>query len=107
MGDRISEVASADAPITTNERGASQSLIEVRFDLLDGPALFEMAAVMHYGAQKYGVDNWRGIDIADHLNHAVMHIYAYLGGDRQDGHLSHLMCRAMYAQAVELQGGPR
>jgi len=100
--DRVSEQASPDAPTTTNEHGGSQSLIKVRFDLIDGPALFEMAHVLHEGAEKYGVDNWRKIDTPDHLNHLIMHAYAFISGDRTDGHLSHIMCRAMFAQAVEL-----
>jgi len=29
-----------------------------------------------------------------------MHVYAYLAGDRSDEHLSHIMCRAMFAQGV-------
>lgn len=102
----IKDVASPDAPSTTNERGGSQSLIEVRFDLIDGPAMFEMAHVLHSGAIKYGENNWRKIDVRDHINHAIMHGYAYLSGDDSDHHLSHLLCRSMFAQAVELQGGP-
>ena len=104
--ERVAQIASPDTDTTTNDRGGSQSLIPVRFDLIDGSALFEMAAVLHTGAEKYGEGNWRKIDISDHLNHLLMHTYAYLAGDRQDGHLNHIMCRAMFAQAVELQGGP-
>lgn len=100
---KIADIASPDAPRTTNEKGGSQSLIQVRFDLIDGPALFEMAGVLHEGAVKYGENNWRKIDIPDHLNHLIMHAYAYLAGDRTDQHLSHIMCRAMFAQAVALQ----
>lgn len=103
MTNLISETISPDAPITTNEKGASQSHVKVRFDLIDGPALFEMASVLYDGAVKYGENNWRGIDISDHLNHLIMHAYAYLAGDRNDNHLSHIMCRAMFAQAVVLQ----
>jgi 2-hydroxychromene-2-carboxylate isomerase len=33
----------------------------------------------------------------------IMHAYAYLAGDRTDEHLSHAMCRAMFAQGVALQ----
>jgi len=32
-----------------------------------------------------------------------MHAYAYLSGDRTDEHLSHIMCRSMFAQAVALK----
>ena len=100
---RLSETVSPDAPITTNALGGSQSHIKSRFDLIDGPALFEMASVLHKGAEKYGANNWRMIPVEDHLNHLIMHAYAYLSGDRTDEHLSHIMCRSMFAQAVELQ----
>lgn len=104
MKSIISTIASTDAPTTTNKQGGSQSLIPVRFDLIDGPAIFEMAGVLHTGAEKYGENNWRMIDVPDHLNHLIMHAYAYLSGDHSDNHLSHIMCRAMFAQGVFLQG---
>jgi hypothetical protein len=100
---QLSDITSKDVPTTTNEKGGSQSLIPVRFDLIDAKAIFEMAHVLHTGAEKYGEDNWRMIDIPDHLNHLIMHAYAYLAGDQNDDHLSHIMCRAMFAQGVALQ----
>jgi hypothetical protein len=92
-----------DAPTVENEKGAKQSKVLYRFDLLDPKAMFEMTRVLEEGAKKYGEDNWRGIDIRDHLNHMIIHAYAYLAGDQSDEHLSHIMCRAMFAQAVALQ----
>ncbi len=80
----IADVASKDLPTHTNEKGGSQSRIPVRFDLVDGNAMFAMCAVLHEGAEKYGEGNWRRIDIPDHLNHLIMHAYAYLAGDRTD-----------------------
>lgn len=103
---KIAEVASVDAPRTTNEMGGSQSLIEVRFDLIDGPAMFEMAKVLYQGAVKYGENNWRAISIPEHLNHLIMHSYAQLAGDQTDEHLSHILCRAMFACGINAQGGP-
>lgn len=103
MDDALKYLVGPDVPIITNERGGSQSKVPVRFDLIDGLALFEMAKVLHTGAEKYGPNNWRKIDVEDHLNHLIMHAYAYLAGDRSDDHLSHIMCRAMFAQGVELQ----
>ena len=100
----IAEIVAPHAEVVYNERGAGQSKTDVRFDLIDGPALFAMAGVLHTGAEKYGENNWRGIDVPDHLNHLIMHAYAYLAGDDSDDHLSHIMCRAMFAQAVALQG---
>jgi hypothetical protein len=99
----ISAIADPDAPVTTNEKGGSQSDIPVRFDLIDAKAMFEMAKVLDHGAKKYGANNWRKIDVEDHLNHLLMHTYAYLSGDRTDEHLSHILCRATFALGVALQ----
>lgn len=96
----ISEVAGKDAPTVVNERGGGQSDIKTRFDLIDSKAIFAMARVLDEGAKKYGENNWRKIDVKDHLNHLIMHVYAYLDGDRSDDHLAHIMCRAMFAQGV-------
>lgn len=102
-GNFISRVASPDAPMTTNEKGGSQSDIPVRFDLIDAKAMFEMAKVLDHGARKYGENNWRKIPISDHLNHLLMHTYAYLSGDTTDDHLSHILCRATFALGVSLE----
>ena len=98
----IEAIAGPDAPVIFNEKGGGQSHLPARFDLVDGKAMFAMAQVLDEGAKKYGENNWRHIDVEDHLNHLIMHAYAYLSGDRSDGHLSHIMCRAMFAQAVEI-----
>jgi hypothetical protein len=100
---RISDIVSPDAPTTTNEKGGSQSDIPVRFDLIDGPAMFEMAKVLGAGAKKYGDDNWRLVPVEDHLNHLLMHTFAYLSGDATDDHLSHILCRATFALGVQLK----
>jgi hypothetical protein len=92
-----------DAEVVFNESGAGQSHLPYRFDLADPRAMFKMCEVLAQGAQKYGDNNWRGIPIEDHLNHLIAHAYAYLSGDRSDHHLSHIMCRATFAQAVEEQ----
>ena len=94
-----------DAAVTENERGGKHSLLGYRFDLLDARSMFEVTRVLHDGAAKYGEENWRQLSTRDHLNHALVHIFAYLAGDTQDDHLSHAFCRTMMAQAVELQGG--
>lgn len=99
----ISDIASPDAPTITNDQGGSQSFIPVRFDLIDAGAMFEMAKVLHHGAEKYGEDNWRLISVKEHINHLLMHVFAYLKGDKSDEHLSHILCRATFAQGVALQ----
>ncbi len=93
-----------DAPTVTNERGGKQSLLPYRFDLLDAPAMFALAKVLHEGAVKYGDYNWRNIPIRDHLNHLLAHVFAYMAGDESDDHLEHAFCRAMMAVALKLEG---
>jgi hypothetical protein len=100
MLDRLDGIG-PDAPTVTSPNGAKQSALPYRFDLMDARALFQLAAILHTGAEKYGVDNWRGLPRNDHVNHALMHIYAYLAGDTQDDHLGHAFCRLMMAVATE------
>ncbi len=104
MSETIKAAADPNAPVTVNEKGGAQSDIPVRFDLIDANAMFEMAKVLDHGARKYGAENWRKIDIPSHLNHLLMHTFAYLSGDETDDHLSHILCRATFALGVKLQG---
>ncbi len=94
-----------DAEIVVNEKGAGQSALPYRFDLIDGAALFKMAEVLDTGAKKYGAGNWKDISVNDNLNHLLAHVYAYLAGDRSDDHLSHVLCRATFALGVSLAEG--
>lgn len=98
------KILGPNAPTTTNELGGKQSDTIYRMDLIDPHAVLAISGVLHDGFKKYGGDeNWRRIPITDHLNHALVHIYAYLGGDRSDAHLSHVCCRAIFALAKELR----
>lgn len=92
---------SPDAPVTQNEDGGMQSVVEGRFDLIPPIAMFELAKVMEHGAGKYAPRNWYKIPLESHLNHLLMHMYAYLAGNRDEDHLSHVLARA--AMAVEIQ----
>lgn len=93
-----------DAPVVVNDKGGKQSYMPYRFDLMDPLAMFEMTKVLREGFEKYGDnENWRMIPIQDHINHLIVHAVAFLAGDTSDEHLSHMMCRAMFAQGVALQ----
>ena len=84
-----------DAPIVTAANGAQQSQSPYRCDLLPGQATLHVAGVFAYGADKYGDNNWRGIELKDHLNHVLTHILAHLAGDVSDDHLGHAACRML------------
>lgn len=92
-----------DAPIVYNEQGGGQSASPYRLDLVDPKALLDISKVLKEGADKYGENNWKKISINDHLNHLLVHVYAYLAGDKSDKHLAHAACRAIFALGVELE----
>ena len=93
-----------DAPVYENENGGKQSDTPYGFHLIPTSAIFDAAKVLKYGADKYGETfehrNYTKIDVEDHLNHALQHIYAFLAGDGQDDHLGHALVRLMFAYDV-------
>ena len=84
--------------IHESETGAKQSNLKTMFDLIDAVAILELAHVHWYGAQKYGDDNWRGISLEGHLNHALAHIYKFMESGKKD-ELTHAFCRLCFAVA--------
>lgn len=63
---------------------------QTRYDLISPVGLRAVAAACAEGAEKYGDYNWeKGMPANDLLNHAIRHIYAFLGGDRNEDHLGH------------------
>lgn len=63
-----------------------------RYDLISPIALEAWAKTCAEGAAKYGDFNWeRGMPAHDLLNHALRHIYMFLGGDRSEDHLPHAL----------------
>lgn len=73
--------------------------------------LERIAKVMEYGATKanggkgYPTNNWRLIPQEQHINHALIHLYALDRGDVQDNHLDHALTRIMMALATEPSEG--
>lgn len=92
---------SPDAPTITNSQGGSQSDTRYAFTELDPHAMFVLTEILHTGRAKYGPSNWRKISVEDHINHALVHINAYMAGDNQDDHLGHAFCRMMFAVALD------
>jgi putative NIF3 family GTP cyclohydrolase 1 type 2 len=90
-----------DSPTITNSKGGKQSDTPYRADLIPQRALLEIAKKLKEGAAKYDEENWRNIQINEHLNHALVHIMAYLAGDGQDDHLVNAGCRILFAGEIE------
>lgn len=92
-----------DAPVVENEHGAKQSQSPYRMDLIDAKALLKIAQVHKQGGDKYGDTNWHNIPVNDHINHALVHIYAHLAEDTSDEHLAHAATRMIFALALQLR----
>lgn len=92
-----------DAPMVTNEAGGKQSHVPYRMDLVPADALLDVAKVLSEGAVKYGENNWKLISINEHINHVLSHLYVYLADDTSDDHLSHAVCRAMFALQLYIE----
>jgi hypothetical protein len=62
----------------------------IRYDLITPIGLRALAKTYAEGAEKFGAFNWEnGMPVTDLLNHAIAHIYNFLGGDRSEDHLAH------------------
>lgn len=89
-------------------RGDKTNLIQAIISLSEKTStngLIEIAKVLEYGAKRYEVNNWRLISQEDHINHALVHLYAFIIGDEQDDHVGHCMCRLMMAYSTECSEG--
>lgn len=92
-----------DAETMAHANGAKESKPGFAATSLPPKALLAVAAVQKHGDDKYGVDNWRGISVTDHLNHAQIHYLAFMAGDTQDKHLEHYATRALMALELHLE----
>lgn len=86
--------------ITTNDRGGSQSRTRAAFHLIPSIVLFKLGETLNMGEKKYGRNNWQKISVEDHLNHAIQHIYGFLGGDSTEDHLTHALARLCFSLAM-------
>lgn len=63
---------------------------ETRYDLITPIGLRALAQTYAEGMRKFGYCNWEnGMPVTDLLNHAIAHIYKFLGGNRDEDHLAH------------------
>ena len=93
-----------NAETVINQNGGKQSAIPVRMDLIPARELLELGRILKQGGEKYGDWNWLKIEVNDHLNHALHHIYAYLNRDQETTQfdeayteLTHALCRLLFA----------
>ena len=110
MGDKASNLVPTfqlkdegiDSSIVEAEPGCAgkQSPTFYRFDLWDAEVQLKIAEIFAKGAEKYGADNWKHIPSRNHLNKALIHIWGWISGNREDDHLLHAAWRVMAAYVV-------
>lgn len=64
-------------------------------------AVAEIAKVMEFGATKYGVDNWKNVDVVRYQDALLRHMMAIQNGEEFDvdsdlSHEAHLACNAIF-----------
>lgn len=82
----------SDEPVHEFSTGAVRSgdRADERWDLISPIGMRALAKTYAEGANKRGANNWEnGMPAHDLLNHAIAHIYLFLGGDRGEDHLGH------------------
>jgi hypothetical protein len=86
----------------SQQTGRKDDAGKPRFDLLDPAFLAQVAAVLAYGAEKYGEHNWRlGIATSRLFSAVQRHLWAFWGGEDDDpetglSHLAHAACGLMF-----------
>ncbi len=97
-----------EAEIIVHPNGSKESKSPYALDVAPR-ALLEVGRVLFEGEEKYGGDrNWRGISQRQHIRHALNHLFAHLAGDRSEGdvgHLTHAVCRMLFAVEVARSEG--
>jgi len=82
--------------------GAVRSALTERLDLIPFSGIRRVGLAMAHGAEKYGEKNWeKGFPLESILNHALVHVYRYLSGDRTEDHLGHAAANLLMACHTE------
>lgn len=85
--------------------GVKHDAAKLRYDLIPPEALDAVAAVLGYGAAKYGVRNWeRGMSWGRVFGASMRHLWAWWRGEETDSesglsHLAHAACGVCFLLA--------
>ena len=93
-----------------NEKGEKFDSEKIMLQLFPPEALFEIGAVLTYGAKKYAPRNWeKGIEYSRVYGALQRHLWAWWGGEENDPesglpHLAHAGCCLVFLLAFEKRG---
>lgn len=83
--------------------GQKHDQAKPRFSLIPHNALWQVVAVLEFGAKKYGAGNWRNVPNAKerYFNACHRHLNAWWMGEKVDNesglpHLAHAVCCLMF-----------
>jgi hypothetical protein len=105
----INVAPSGELPVR-EEPGKKYDSGKAKMHLLPPKALFEVAKVLTFGADKYGEENWR--EVADAQNRyasaSLRHLFSHLDKEELDeetnySHLAHAICCLMFKLELELE----
>lgn len=94
----------------SHDEGVKFDAGKPRWELLPFDALDEVAAVLHFGAKKYGSRNWeKGMAWGRFLGAALRHLGAWARGKNIDSesqlpHLAHAACCVLMLLALTTRG---
>ena len=85
---------------------------KLRLDLLPPEAMNALGEVLTYGANKYGPNQWRGIEIERYEAALLRHWLAWKNGEQADAesglpHLAHMLCNAAFMVALDKDAARR
>lgn len=75
---------------------------KTRYDLMPKDGIDEICKVLAFGAEKYGVDNWKkGMGWSRPFRAAIGHLWAWFWGETKDpesglSHLAHAGCNIFF-----------
>ena len=101
----MNELREDGLAIETTKDGGKQHHRPYRMQAIPAKAILEVGKVRDKAYHEHGYpdDNYKGIDIKENVGRAIMHLYAWLSGDRSNDHLSHAATRALFALEQELE----
>lgn len=81
-----------------------------KMHLLPPKAIFEVAKVLTFGANKYDEENWRKLESLEtrYISGALRHIFHHNSGDTLDeesglSHLAHALCCLLFTLEIQLE----